>query len=784
LDVPVDGHPCVGLDADWPEVGEEFQTYGYPLEGGSALLSPVSLTYAGKKGTNATPFIDFASRTPVTGGMSGGPLFRLRSGAVCGVLVATRSIDRAQGGLAVPWSALPPSLLDDLFAANARFHQRDRRWERTDVRTRRRLRFGHPHVASHFAGRVGELSALEAQVNRNDLVVLTQAITGLGGIGKTQLAARFVEQHGHEYDVVAWIRAEDAGASDLGDLALAVGLPVADRTPTERVKLILAWLATCDERWLLVLDNLPGPEQLDSACPAGGNGRVLITSRHREVASGAGVLTVDVFDEGTATSYLLDRTGRTGEQTQARALARALGGLPLALSHAGAYCARRTTFAEYTRLLRDLPTREVFDRSPEAFYRQTVASTWQPSIAEARAQAPLATDVIAMAAHLGADRVPVTLFDAIIDPTDAGDRKRLIDAVDALERYSLITFRDEQLSVHRLLQAVVREDIVSAARGSAVSNAVKALTDALPSNHRDPECWPMFEDLLPHIAALNDAVDRPADESERLISLLNRACRYLQAAGAPERSLDLATLAESRSIALLGEEHEETLRAQATLAWSCFEAGLTRKATDLLERVLPSRERLIGREHPDTLTTRSYLAAAYWQAGRTSEAIELEEQVLRGRERVLGDEDPNTVTARANLAVSYTYVGRAAEAIELEELVLANRERQLGHQHPDTLTARANLSWSYLQARRTAEAITFGERVAIARQSVLGDEHVDTLMARANLAVGYWAADRRAEAIKLLEEVLPIQERVLGREHPDCRDERATLEGWHMHEAN
>jgi hypothetical protein len=124
-------------------------------------------------------------------------------------------------------------------------------------------------------------------------------------------------------------------------------------------------------------------------------------------------------------------------------LARALGFLPLALSHAGAYCAAGTSFDDYLELLGSLPAAELFDSHPETSYAQTVASTWQVSIQAAEREALLARPLLAMAAHLGPDAIPRALFEVLLgDASTAAARKPLLDALNALHRLSLAEVDD------------------------------------------------------------------------------------------------------------------------------------------------------------------------------------------------------------------------------------------------------------------------------------------------------------------------------------------------------
>ncbi len=320
------------------------------------------------------------------------------------------------------------------------------------------LWFGVPAVAATFSGRGDELDGLLEALGVADRVVIAQAITGLGGVGKTQLAARYVHTHGDEYDVVAWIHAEDGGIADLATLAVKLGERVEGLSPAERRDLALKRLARGNERWLLVLDNVASAAALNDCLPRGGNGRVLVTSRNRELRQFAPVLALDVFDPATATGYLIERAGRPSDRAGAERLARALGYLPLALSHATAYCATGTSFADYLELLYALPAQDLLDSSPEAFHTQTVASTWKASIRAASASAPLAGEVLALAAHLAPDAIPRSLFDVVIDPGLALEHKRLRDGLNALARFDLASVDDSSVSVHRLLGKVVRDD--------------------------------------------------------------------------------------------------------------------------------------------------------------------------------------------------------------------------------------------------------------------------------------------------------------------------------------
>ncbi len=638
-----------------------------------------------------------------------------------------------------------------------------------------RLRFGVPPVAAAFAGRSGELETLERALRVDGRALITQAITGLGGVGKTQLAARYAHTHADEYDIVAWIHAEDSGIADLATLAVKLGEPVEGLSPAERRDLALERLRRGEERWLLVLDNIDSPAQLPACLPRAGNGRVLVTSRNRAVREFAPVLPLDVFDPETALQYLVERAQRPHDLAGAERLARALGYLPLALSHAAAYCAEGTSFDDFLELLDALPAQELFDTNPEASYTQTVASTWKASIEAASEGAQLAGELLALAAHLAPDAIPRWLFNVVIDPSVPLEQKRLQDALNALARFSLATMDDETMSVHRLLQTVVRADARAHADTSAVKRAAAALEHAFPDDASDAACWPRSEQLFAHVIALADAAAGVPDTAAQVIELLNRACLYLHWAEGGARGLALAQSTVKRATSILGTEHPGTLTARHREAAAYRHTGRASHGIALFEPLVADCGRILGSEHRDTLDARYELARAYYDAGRVPEAIAIYEPLLTERARILGPSHPNTLNTRHELARAYEAAGRVEEAIAILQIVLAEQEQILGTEHPNTLTVRHNLASAYIAAERVAGAIPILEPLLVDKERILGTEHPSTLATRHNLAFAYQDAGRVAEAIAIFQELLAEFERIRGAEHPDTLSTRHSL---------
>ena len=619
---------------------------------------------------------------------------------------------------------------------------------------RGRVRFNLPAITASFTGRHAELDALEDALETDAQTVVTQVIAGLGGVGKSQLAAHYVRRHLDHYDVVAWIRGEEGGTADLARLAARLGEPVVGLAPGECAQYALDALSDTEQRWLLVLDDVESPQRLEELSPRTGRGRVLVTSRDRAMGQFGQMMTLEVFDEQTAIEYLVQRARRPGDETAARRLAAALGFLPLALSHAAAFCQSGTSFAEYLDLLRDLPASDLFEGHPELSYAKTVASTWKASIHAARAKAPMAAELLEMAAHMAAAQIPRSLVAGLADEQSALERRRRAHALNALARFSLLTLDGDMVSMHHLLQKAVRDDAAARGDTTAALLALAALDAAFPADAWHPTQWARCALLLPHALALADSLSQPGDGGPQLIALLDRACDYLICAGPGKRPLASVQAALGHAIRIVGVEHPTTLSLRHSLGIAYRLAWRTAEAMTILIELLDDRERILGTEHRETLSTLHSVADVHLQDGRIDEAVAILTGVCADRERILGAEHRDTLRSRRSLGAAYREAGRISEAITILEPLRGEYERLLGPEDSTTLSLANEVALAYRQAGRIDEAIAILEAIAAAHERTLGPTHRLTFAVRSNLGALYSDAGRFDDAIAIIEALL------------------------------
>ena len=248
-----------------------------------------------------------------------------------------------------------------------------------------------------FTGRTDLLTMLHDQLNQKRSATLTQsqALTGLGGIGKTQTALEYAYRYRDSYDAIFWVRsaARETLIADFVALAHLLNLPAQDASDQMLVvAAVKRWLEQ-NESWLLILDNADELHILVDFLPGEVAGHLLLTTRAQATGRFAASLSVEKMENRESMLLLLrraklleadeplDNTSRV-TRTQVQRIVHELDGLPLALDQAGAYIEEvGCSLAEYLDVYKQRRSGLLKRQSKlaSADYPYTVASTWSLS---------------------------------------------------------------------------------------------------------------------------------------------------------------------------------------------------------------------------------------------------------------------------------------------------------------------------------------------------------------------------------------------------------------------
>lgn len=631
-----------------------------------------------------------------------------------------------------------------------------------------------------FVGRARELDRLDSALTTPGGAVV-QAVHGLGGIGKSTLAAHWAATRGHHYYPIRWIVAETAADIQQGLAELASDLePALFEFPTEaQARWGMQWLAT-HKNWLLILDNVDRAADVESLLARASGGRFLITSRSASGWRGISTLSLDVLDEAEAIDLFTQIITSEGPRDLegAAELCSEVGYLPLAIEQAAAYLAQNplTTPREYLDLLDQYPAEMYRQGAEQTDDDRTIARVWRITLDKIAAKQSLATDLLRALAWYSADAIPGTVPYAILDGT--AEHSEINAALGLLVAYSMVTADPATRTylVHRLVQAFLRTpDLDDPHRTpELISRALRIAThlhSALPEDGYNPSNWQDWDRLIPHINRLFDNV---VPDSYDVAIVLHRVGTHLLDRGQPRRALMYLEHALAGVAQLRGEDDSVSLTYRHNLACAFVDSGDPGRAVSLFEQTLESRERRLGENHPDTKITRDCLACAYAEAGELDRAIPMLEEILERRVLELGENHLESLEARHNLACAYRDSGDLDRAIPLFECVVAATE-DLGENVPRVLVYRHNLANAILSTGDLDRAIPMLERSLEDAVRLYGDNHHSTLLSRNSLANAYVDTGDRGRAIHLYEQALETALRVLGEDHPHTQIIRSNL---------
>ena len=639
----------------------------------------------------------------------------------------------------------------------------------------RRLTWNIPARNAAFTGREDLLATVRKRLQAGHAAA-AQALYGMGGVGKTQLAVEYAHRFAESYDLAWWINAEQSGLirDQVTSLGQALGcIPAGGGSEAVRAAVLTELRQR--GRWLLIFDNA---EALADVAPwlPGAGGHVLITSREHGWDEIAAPVEVDVLPRAESIEMLRRRVPGLTEADAGR-LAAQLGDLPLAIAQAAGFIADTGTSASQYLGLLQTRAGQLLDRGAPAFYPQSLAAATAVIAARLADHDPAAAELASLCAFLAPEPIPEDLFTgaAGLLPAElaaqAADPLAWRQTLAHMAGQSLARIDQRGLQMHRLTQAILR-DRLTPARAAATRRCTEAILAASdPGDPTSPDAWPRWAQLMPHVLAAELA----ATDNPRLRDLARRVCWYLIERGDARTPQALMSVLHKQWRDRLGEDHQDTLMAAHYLSWTMLDTGQYSEARDLGEDTLIRRRRVLGEDHGDTLNSAQNLAVALRKLGEVEAARDLNHDTLIRKQRVLGQDHPSTLRSATNAAADLREIGQVEAARDLDKDTLERRRRVLGEDHNDTLYSMYNLAADLRMLGDVKAARDLDQELLERCRRVLGEDHNDTLSAAGKLAGDLRMLGDVRAAHELDQDTLERRRRVLGEDHPDTLSTASSL---------
>jgi len=654
-----------------------------------------------------------------------------------------------------------------------------------------------PARNSTFIRRETELAMLHThfQMRRGR----AQTISGMPGVGKTQLAVEYAWQHRDEYTYVFWVLADTPEHILYSYYEIAPLLMLQVKEPETLIGVMKQWLRTHRD-YLLILDNADNLADSPQFLPSDPAGHILLTRQSSNLERLRQFLNLDQplhllpFEPAEGAELLLTCSGRqaTGasddEKMLARKISEELGGLALALDQARAFITSSTIdLADYLSLFQRHHA-DLLKQPGSGRYPRSIAATLDISFERLEHESPAAAELLRFCAFLAPDAIPKLLLQdgaeemgpqlATIASHDLYREKAIIALLD----YALIERNPQKktLAMHRLVQAVIRDRMTEEEKQEWRRRAVNAVNAAFP--YIEFAHWALCERLLPHAQQCAIWIEQDQIFTIDAARLLNQTGYYLDGRGRYQEAVPFC----QRSLAIcereLGPMHSLTATSLHNLAVLYYAQGKYREAEPLFKRVVDIRQielstsqhNLSTSQH-NLSTSQHNLAKVYKALGKQDDAEPLFEEAKKIWELDMEDSFPNATRHLNHLAELYRVQSRYREPEPLYERALIAWEEALEGSHPLTATSLHNLADLYKSEGRYGEAEALYLRALAIRRKMLGNNHPLTATSLHSLAALYRAQGRHTKAEPLLQKALRIRQQELGDNHPDTAQCLANL---------
>ena len=204
----------------------------------------------------------------------------------------------------------------------------------------------------------------------------------------------------------------------------------------------------------------------------------------------------------------------------------------------------------------------------------------------------------------------------------------------------------------------------------------------------------------------------------------------------------------------------------SSLATIYYHMSQYRKALQCAHKALIIQEKFLGMDDIETVTSLSILSVIYRETGNVKEAFRYEERALSQKINAFGENHISTATSFSNLSALYQDVGDSEQALRYAKKAMEIEKEHWGENHSSIAITFSNLSAIYYEMGDYELAVQYSQKSLEIRTALLGKDNVALSTPLCNLGTLYGKSGDLEQALQYTQQALCIETAAYGEIHP------------------